>query len=178
MEHQDEVILSKLKEGDAQAYEILFLKYYKLLNMQAFYILDDEMEAEDLVQLLFVEIWEKELYLQINTSLKGYLQNTVKNRCLKIMDKRKTAQKKLDQYVYITTDVYEPDPQMQEESDNRVYSILKELPRQRQEAFTKVHLQDKKYKDVAEEMGLTVNSVKTHLKLAIKELRNRFINFK
>ena len=174
---EDEIILAKLKEGDLKAYETLFKKYYKLLNMHAFYILEDEMESEDVVQLLFSEIWERKLYDNIHSSLKAYLQISVKNRCLKILEKRKTARKRIDNYKYTLNEA--DDVEVEEDRDyNDLYGVLKELPQQRQQAFTLVYIEDKKYKEAANEMGITINSVKTHLKLAVKELRKRLINLK
>lgn len=178
MGNSDKIILDQLKEGNANAYEILFKKYYKLLCVQAYYILDDELESEDVVQLLFSEIWERHLYNNINSSLKAYLQTAVRNRCLKILDKRKTTQKGIDSYKYSLYHVEEIDIYEQQKAENRIDSILKELPRQRQQAFTLVYIEEKRYKETADEMGISVNSVKSHLKLAMKELRLKLINLK
>lgn len=177
MEDKDEIILEKLNAGDVSAYKILFKRYYKLLSMQAFYILDDEMESEDLVQILFSEIWEKQLYRNINSSLKAYLIIAVKNRSLKILEKRKTALKRIDRYIYTLNHEEYADVERNKATDN-LYNLLEELPRQRQQAFTLVHIEEKKYREVAVQMGITVNSVKTHLKLAVKELRQRIIDLK
>ena len=56
-------------------------------------------------------------------------------------------------------------------------TLLGELSTQRLEVFSLVYLEDKKYKEAAEEMGITVNSVKTHLRLALKTLQQKFRGF-
>ena len=175
---QDSFLLNELKAGNAGAYELLFKKYYKLLSIQAFYIINDEIEAEDLVQTLFLEIWERELYHNIHSSLKSYLQMTVKNRCLKVLSQRKTLSNRIDHYTYSIAYEDDRDPQELQDSENKINNILRELPRQRQQAFTLVYLKDKKYKETAIEMGININSVKSHLKLAITELRKKLNDLK
>ena len=176
---EDRELLQLLKNSDVKAYEFLFKKYYKLLSMKAFFILDDEMEAEDTIQSLFSEIWEKKLYLRIDTSLKAYLYTAVRNRCFKLLEKKKVKQSRLDEYVYHNTfyDEYDICEEI-ETRDMEIERLLKELAPQRQRAFVLVYLEDKKYKEAAFEMGVTVNSIKTHLKLAVAEFKKRLITFR
>jgi RNA polymerase sigma factor (sigma-70 family) len=172
----DTQIIEQLKTGNWEALEVLFKKYYKLLNVSAFYILRDEMEAEDLVQTFFVDFWERQLYKNINSSLKAYLCIAIKNRCLKKVEKESVAQKKLADYQYTLSGIEEQDEVVVPE----IYpdKILANLSVQRMQAFTLVHYQNKKYKDAALEMGISINSLKTHLKLAIKTLREGFKSVK
>ena len=176
MDNSDEIILNSLKTNSVESYELLFKKYYKLLTMQAFYILEDEMESEDLVLAFFSEIWENRLYNNIQSSLKAYLQVSVRNKCFKILDKRKTASKRMDSYVYtLQTDVDEVEDKNEYVSTAEIQLVLSDFPRQRLQAFTLVYMQEKRYKEAALEMGISINSIKTHLKLAIKELRKRLV---
>ncbi|QEM10487.1 RNA polymerase sigma factor [Mucilaginibacter rubeus] len=164
----DSQIIEQLKAGDKEAFEAVFKKYYKLLNVSAFYILQDEMEAEDTVQGFFVDLWEKQLFTNINSSLKAYLTTAIRNRCLKKVESETRTQKKLVDYKYTLTEVEEeetPVPQIYPEK------MLADLSMQRMQAFTLVHYENKKYKDAALEMGISINSLKTHLKLAIKTLK-------
>ncbi|WP_449437417.1 RNA polymerase sigma factor [Pedobacter steynii] len=59
MENEDQILLDQLKGGDYTAYELIFKKYYKVLSTKAYFMLEDDMEAEDLVQNLFISIWQK-----------------------------------------------------------------------------------------------------------------------
>jgi len=172
----DAQIIEQLKTGNWEAFEVLFKKYYKLLNVSAFYILRDEMEAEDIVQAFFVDFWERQLYKNINSSLKAYLCIAIRNRCLKKVEKESVAQKKLVEYQYTLSEIEEEE----EVFVPQVYpdKILADLSVQRMQAITLVHYQNKKYKDAALEMGISINSLRTHLKLAIKTLREGLKNVK
>src|ERR671913_354562 len=92
-QQQDIQIVKQLKQGDLSAFDSLFIKYYKLLCASAYFLLKDEQEAKDLVQSLFLDIWEKKLYLHFHDEIKGYLYRAVKNRCINEISKQKTRDK-------------------------------------------------------------------------------------
>ncbi|QEC43176.1 RNA polymerase sigma factor [Pseudobacter ginsenosidimutans] len=177
MEKQEDIILlNRLKAGDMQAYELLYKKYYKLLSAEAYLILEDAMEAEDQVQTLFVELWQRQLFNAINGSVKAYLQRATHNRCLKVIRKRKSVSRHFGKYLYVVNATPETTTVEKEEADRdfNMHSLLNELPLQRSEAFHLVYIENKKYKEAADHMGISINSVKTHLKLAVRSLRSRF----
>lgn len=174
----DKLLLRQLKSGDITAYENLFKEYYKLLNLEAYLLLEDRMEAEDQVQLLFIELWNKKLFLNIQTSLKGYLRRSIRNRCLNVIEKRKIEERKFNDGFHMDGNQVVPDWMEQVETESEFNSLLETLPPQRLQAFYLVYVDKKRYKDAAQEMGITINSIKTHLKLAIKDLRRKFINYR
>lgn len=192
MENEDQILLDELKKGDFFAYGLIFEKYFKALCAKAYFMLDDEMDAEDLVQNLFISVWQKQNYLSIESSLKAYLFRAVHNRCLAQLKRRKRMELKFDHYMQDTTDPGNEavDHHISSESgadvaadyreacEKKINNIFKELPLKRQEAFKLVYLQDKRYKQAAEEMGISVNSIKTHLKMATKILQEKLNNLK
>ncbi len=179
MEQDDQILLDELKSGSPSAYERVFKKYYKMLVAKAYFVLEDEMEAEDLVQNLFVTMWQKSHFISIKTSLKSYLYAAVHNQCMMVIRDRKVADKRMNSYKEVLAGDEEEDGlEVEETYQGSLDLAFQELPLQRQRAFKLVYLEDKKYKEAAEEMGLSVNSVKTHLKLAVKALKDKLIKFK
>ncbi|GGG94445.1 MULTISPECIES: RNA polymerase sigma factor [Pedobacter] len=181
MQEEDQILLDELQSGHKTAHERVFKKYYRALALKAFLILDDEMEAEDVVQNLFVEMWQKNHYRSVKSSLKSYLFRAVHNQCLMVLRKKKSTQRQLE--VYTQSLVQETEEQGQREVPNdlreqQVKTIFNELSIQRQKAFKLVHIDHKKYQEAADEMGVSINSVKTHLKLAVKVLQKKLINLK
>ena len=77
----DSVMLAALKGGDLKAYQYFFMKYYKPLCLKARTMLTVMEEAEQLVQHVFVQVWEEQLYLEIDHSMGGYLYKMVHNSC-------------------------------------------------------------------------------------------------
>ena len=76
------LLIRQLKEGRESAYEILFKEYYKILTVFANKYLVDLEASRELVQDLFVNLYEKRDNLEINSSLKSYLFRSVHNRCI------------------------------------------------------------------------------------------------
>lgn len=176
MQYRDDIaILNALKQGDYSAYDQLFKKYYKLLLANAYLVLQDEQSADDVVQVFFIDIWEKKLYLKMEGEIKGYLFRSVYNRSLNHAKQRSgEQQRKLN---------YQRDQEEQEDGhadrtdiQQQLQHALKDFPGQRRQAFTLVYLEEKKYQEAANEMSVSVNSLKTHLKIALKIVRERLKN--
>src|SRR5690606_24931383 len=102
----------------------------------------------------------------------------IRNRCLNTIEKWKLEEKRFNNRFDVNSDRTEPDWMERIEMENEFNSLLETLPPQRLQAFYLVYMDKKRYKDAAEEMGITINSIKTHLKLAVKDLRRKFINYK
>jgi len=175
--HDDQILLDELKSGNQSAYELVFKKYYKMLVAKAYFILEDEMEAEDVVQNLFVTIWQKSHFLSVKTTIKAYLFGAVHNQCMMYIRDKKVSDRRLNAYtntLVVEEELMEAEPDYAGQLD----LIFNDLPVQRQRVFKLVYMDNKKYKEAAEEMGLSVNSIKTHLKLAVKALRHKLIKVK
>lgn len=176
--NDDQFLLQQLREGNIKAYEQLFRKYYKSLHMEAYYLLKDETEAEDQVQLLFIEIWDKQLYHSIHHSVRSYLHTAIRNNCLSFIEKGKNNYKRFNAYVNTLDGKTHENTVEAKEVQTKLNRVLNELPDQRMRAFSLVYLENKKYREAAEEMGITINSVKTHLKLALKIIQQKFAGYK
>lgn len=170
----DAELLLQLKRGNAEAYDALFLKYYKMLCVNAYFYVEEEEEAKELVQQFFVEFWEKRTYLHLEGDIKGYLYQAVKNKCLNRLRKWENEQKLAERLQTETCRIAEEeDREVIENIYEMLDKALHELPMQRREALTMVYMQDKRYRDAAQTMGISINSLKTHLKLGLKNLRER-----
>jgi RNA polymerase sigma-70 factor (ECF subfamily) len=177
-ELQDHQLLPLLRSGSQEAYEILFKRYYKLLCLQAALFLMDEAEAEDLVIELFIDIWDKKIYRKIEHSFKSYIYQAVRNRCINVSRKQKLIQQKKEKYNEYREKEIELTRIEQRELAAHINDTLLEFPAQRLRAFKLIYMEEKRYQEVADEMGLSINTVKTHLKLALKVLRNKLEKFR
>ena len=175
---QDTHIVEQLKKGDLSAFDILFAKYYKLLCVSAYFFLHDEQESKDLVQTFFLDIWEKKLYLQFHDDVKGYLYRAVKNRCLNQISKQKTRHKNHTAFAELQpkADLLHDEPV--HDYYGQLRNTLEDLAGQKRMAIQMVYVKGKKYQDAADEMGISINSFKTHLKTGLKILRDGVKNNK
>jgi RNA polymerase sigma factor (sigma-70 family) len=176
MRISDDIILNLLKEGNKSAYVYLFNKYYTPLLLQACYILKDQMDAEDQVQDLFIEIMDKHLTDNIKSSLLPYLKTCLYHKCIAVINKNKNTQLRNAQYklsydAYITQNPFD-----RQDTQRSIDRLLGGLSGQRIKVCKLIYWENRKYKDVANEMGLTVNSVKTHIRLANRTLKEQCAN--
>jgi RNA polymerase sigma-70 factor (ECF subfamily) len=178
-QYDDVMLLAQLRAGDPVAFEILFNRYFKLLWMEAYARLDDAEEAEDIVQEFFMELWERQLYLGIQQSPKYYLYQAIRNRCINRLQRRKTEQKRLDSYS--VTAPHEQLPGYHLETSElrlRLDHAIQGIPPESAKVFRLMYLEHKKRKDVATQLGISENTVKTQLARAMRYLRQRLDNFK
>lgn len=173
--YKDDELLRLLKEDSLAAYEELFKKYYALLCLQATILLKNTTKAEDLTEEFFVDFWERKIYRRIEHSLKAYLYIAIKNRCLTMIEKEKKLQLKMEEYSRYKYEMHKKPEVNIMDTDHlhRLDNLLTKFPTQRLKAFTLVYLEKKKYREAAEEMGVSINSVKTHLKMGLQYLREQ-----
>lgn len=173
MEHlQNSSLIHRLKEGDTRAFDELYLKYFKLLCASAYFILKSENEAKDVVQGFFLDILERRLFLTWQGDIKGYLFISIKNRCLNRLKSQRVHEARREGYQKLQD--AEQQPAVGEEEmpyQQHLETIMDSLRGQKKVALEMVYVHEKKYKDAASAMGISVNSFKTHLKGAIKTLR-------
>lgn len=182
----DEVILTLLEGGNAsEAFEYIFKKYYRLMWTKAYLGTGDPIEADDLVQSVLSNIWERKLYQNIKGCLKTYLFTAIRNQVNDYHKSKQRTHKRIEKYVETVEQFYIPESDTgkrhpaedelnaQELLHQQLHELLNEFPAQRQRAFNLVYMEHKKYHEVADNMGISVNSLKTHLKIAVKTLRNK-----
>lgn len=168
----DSYLLKKLKEGEKSAFDAFFRKYYKLLIANAFFYLKDEQEAKDVVQDFLFDFWDKRLYERLEGDMKGYLYRSVQNRCYNLR-KRRILEEREAGFLALETQVSECGAEEHEEELTQLEEAFEKLPQQRKEALMRVYLEEKKYQEAADEIGISLNTLKTHLKIGLKNLREK-----
>ncbi len=173
MRAEDKIIFNEIKKGNKEVYEALFNEYYESLVHFAQSFLFDQQQCEDLVQELFIHIWEHARQFNINTSVKAYFYQAIRNKCLNHIKKLKLQDKNHSMYV---------DGFIQSGDDIEFFDValietikasIDELPEQMRKIFTMKLLEGKKREEIADEMGVSVNTVKTHLLRAKSKLREK-----
>jgi RNA polymerase sigma-70 factor (ECF subfamily) len=167
----DTALISRLKEGDLTAFDELYLKYYALLCASAYFFLKNGQEAKDLVQSLFLDIWDRQLYAHFHDDIKGYLFRAVKNRCLNYLKKQRVQDQTKRGYAAWQKE-WGMEEMVYEEGDyGKLHAALEEMPDQKKRAIQMVYIHGKRYQDAADTMRISINSLKTHLKTGLKLLR-------
>lgn len=156
-------------------FDNLFRTKYKKMCRVAYSFLENFDTAEDIVQEIFSEMWIKNIHLENPANLENYLFIAIRNSCLTYLrDKKKV----------IPIEEFRDD--MINESENNhipeelmpLWNAIEELPGQCKIIFKQVVLEDMTYQEVATCMDISLNTVKTHMKIAYKTLREKLISKK
>ena len=149
-----------------------FRNYLVLFAMRRIVQLD---VAEDIVQETFITIWENERMFNSYQGLKAYLYELVQNKCTNYL-KHRQVEDKYASYVKTTREETEGDYNlMQEEIYRELYMAIRELPEKCQRVF-ELHLEGKKNAEIAEILGISVLTVKSHKQNAIHVLKEKMGN--
>lgn len=172
----DKIILERLRGGDESALKSLFDYYYMPLCVYSVQFTDSLEVSEDLVQELFISFWERKAYLIVGINLRAYLFNGVRNLSLNYLKKeRPYALQDIEDFLSLSDEEEEEEYTEAKINERRqkLYSALKELSPQEYKVLYAIVFENKKYKEVAEELEISVNSVKTYLSRAFKFLRSK-----
>jgi RNA polymerase sigma-70 factor (family 1) len=170
---------NKVRQGNVPAFSFLFNKYYQSLYQFAGRFVKDAQSAEDLVQDVFVRLWTNRKELQITSSLKSYLHVSVKNQALNYIRREKKLQFSEDytddRIQFVTT----PEDQViEKEMITTVHEAIEKLPKQCRVIYLMKRYDGLNYQEIAGILNISVNTVKTQLKRALKTLLTRLTYLK
>lgn len=184
----DGEILRLLRRGDEQAVAYMFDRYYAMLCRFAKRILNDARLAEEVVDDVMFGVWQRRAALADDSTLQALLVCSVRNRslnelrggrcrptvCLSVISNAEN----LAFLDCIFADPRHPLGQLIElELERDLQRSIDSLPRECREVFRRVRVEARSYDEVARELGISVNTVKYHMKNALATLRQRFGNY-
>ena len=168
MEITDNHILYSLNTNKNNGLKLLFKRYYKPLCVFAIKYVDDLDLSEDLVQEIFIKIWQKNDFSS-STNLSAYLFTAVKNSCIDYLRKEHPLYVTVFEEPMVIEDYYTEVEIV--ERNRKLMKAVGNLPEKTREVFKAVVFYNMKYKEVAEEMDVSVNTVKSNLGRAYRQLR-------
>lgn len=139
----------------------------------------DQSAAENIVQDVFVKFWENRTGLNINVSLKSYLYTSVKNHCLNFI-KRENVLNPFDENTEIVATMTDAADGQLEKSEliRDVHDAVSRLPGKCREIFVMCKFDGLSYKEIAEVQNISINTVKTQLRRAMKYLSENLIHLR
>ena len=159
---------------DPRLFEELFRSYYKMLCNIAQKFTGNLEAAEEIVQDIFVKLWEKKRYIEFEGSIGAYLVTAVKNSSfnyIKHQKIKKNSENQVREENYPTV-YYEADDSSTGELNAIILNAISKLPEQRQKVFRLSRHEGLKYNEIAERMGLSVKTVEAQMCKALSFLRN------
>lgn len=168
----DNYLLSRLANGDMEAYEAVFTRYYATLCAYARLFVRGGEIGENIVQDLMLYLWENRTTLRITDSLPKYLFSAVRNRCLNHLNHEMIERRVLGHIHQKLHDAFEsPDFYVVEELQEKIRTAVAELPKTYREAFERNRFGRQTYEEIAAELDVSVKTVDYRIQQSLKILR-------
>jgi RNA polymerase sigma-70 factor (ECF subfamily) len=168
-------LVGRLQEGDVEAFDLVYERYSGKLYAFALKYLRSKDEAEELVQSVFLKLWENYKTLKKESSFKSYLFTIAYNEICNLFRKRNYLQKFINDTLYANS-------QSSSETENgidyksvleQVQQILDKLPERQRIIFMKSRNEGKSTKEIATELGLSPGTIDNYISETLKSIRSR-----
>ncbi len=172
-------------KGDKNAYEQLYKLYFPRLYAFSFKIINDGNLAKDLVQNVFIKIWESPASVNIDNP-ESFIYQMVRNACLnyirhiKVVDNLKSKVK--DHYLgeelyYIDMVGDKPYILIEKELEGRIIDVMNSLPEKCLAVFRLSRIDGLKNREIADQLGISLKAVEKHISKALQIYRNNFSDY-
>ena len=163
---------------DKAYFEQLFKTHFVHLCNFAHQYVHDLNSAKDITQKVFINLWEKRAKIDPQKPIQSYLFTAVRNRCLNyIRDQKKYRSQVLDLDIVDLDISFEDDDSGVVELEEKVAQALNMLPEKSRQVFEMSRFQQMKYKEIAEELDISVKTVEAHMSRALKGLREQLKDY-
>jgi RNA polymerase sigma-70 factor (ECF subfamily) len=172
-------ILERIQHSDESAFEELFRTYYQGLCNYGNSILKDMDEAEEVVQNVFCQFWEKRESLDIQISLKSYLYKMVHNACLNKL-KHQKVKNVYEQYQMNIGQGYSLPAShlaIENELEGKIKEAINALPEQCRIIFCLSRYEELKYAEIANQLDISVKTVENQMGKALRILREKLSDY-
>lgn len=178
-DHSDQQLVDLLSSADQLAYTEIFERYAKLLVGHAYRLLGDRDEANDVVQDVFMVLWQNRFSLQLQTSLSAYLYVAVRNRVLNRLSHAKVVSRYADSILDFMDNVHVNSDELflAKELEKLIESEINALPEKMREVFLLRKQEELSYSEISERMGITDKTAKQQVHNAVKILRTKINSF-
>lgn len=173
MTQEEQHLVSRIRNHDVAAYEALFNHYYIPLTVFANSWLDAPQDARDLVQDLFVKLWEQRAEFTVQVSLKAYLYRSVRNAALNYKRKEQTREGHHQTFAETTDQVDFRDRIEEAEQTVLIHEAIRSLPEQCGKIFRMSRFQGIRNAEIAERLKLSKRTIETQISKALRVLRSQ-----
>ena len=157
----DQSLLDALIKGEETAFEKIYKSYFALLQNYSASIVGDSEAALEIIQNIFVALWENRKNLDREKSLRNYLLRSTHNNSLRYLKTR---------FLHLQ---HQENLKRKKSEEEQLSALLNELPERSRQVMIMSHIENRKSADIARKLGISVRTVETILYQAMKKLRGK-----
>jgi RNA polymerase sigma-70 factor (ECF subfamily) len=168
-------LVKRVREGDEQAFEKLFCEYYYDLCSFAHQFTSSNERAKDIVQEVFVKVWNRREKWNIHRSVKAYLLKAVRNSAINHINKRGHRSEVRKNFSREMLQNIEPSVDLgfdrKDELIDQIWEAVVAMPKRRRRVFILYHRHGLSYEEISEVLDISRKTVENHMGLALKDIR-------
>jgi len=152
-------------------FEQAYRQYYEQLYWFAYQYIADEDECHDVVNGAYEDLWRNVLNVDFDT-VRQYLYTSVRNKSIDLL-RRKAKHLRFIEYAELTSQRFVDEKRYEQQEYNSyiINKVMSNLSPKTRHVLTKCYIEGKKYKEVAEELGVSTEAVKKHMISALKTIK-------
>lgn len=167
-----------IKKGNIKAFEALFRAYFKPLVIYSERIVNDHDDANEVVQDIFMKLWEKRKSLEIRNTVSSYLYRAVYNNSLQLLKRKKLDLKYMQYKIQHTNESINPSNEMiASELSHKIGLLLEELPENCKTIFKLNRYKGMKYREIADHLSISIKTVEANMTKALKYFRKHLSEY-
>jgi RNA polymerase sigma-70 factor (ECF subfamily) len=171
MNYNEQELFARIKQDDETAFTAIYNHYQPMLHLEAYHKIQQQQEAEDIVQEVFTSLWKRRADIDINTSLKGFLYKAVHFQFTTRIRKKQSNKKFLAATPFLVTDETCCQSLEKKELHLQLQMAINNLSSDTCRKVLKLtYLQQKSHKEAAAELNVQVHTIKSQASRGIKHL--------
>lgn len=174
MQDKDLKLFQQIKADNPDAFDKLFHLYYEQLVQQAYIITQNQADAEDIVQSVFIKLWTKKKQITIQQSVRAYLHRMVHHQCIDYFRQLKSRAAIEIKHAENTLNLSAVSPEetlLKAETLLAIYSKIETLPSKCKIVFKLSRFEELSYEEIAVQLDISKKTVEYHVSTALKLLR-------
>lgn len=177
MDLKEETIWKQIQQKDLETFERYYTQHYKSFFLMAHKYMKDAAQAAEIINDVFLKIWEDGDKMTIDSSLKAYIYRSIINRCLNALNKSKREALNQTDLSAMPESSYEL--KLIEETELKVmlFAAIDQLPAQCKKVFEMSRFEDLKQQEIADKLGISIKTVKNHITIALKQLHKSALDY-
>jgi RNA polymerase sigma-70 factor (ECF subfamily) len=169
---EDVNLLDRLRHSEEAALNLLYKKYWKFLFLSAYNILQDQQVCEDIIQEIFIKLWDKREQIQIRVSLKSYLYASARYEVFRQIRTGSVREDIFDQLQERLQTSPEYGSLEHKELIFQIDSVVNVLPEKCRQVYKLSREEQLSHKEIASQLHISTKTVENHLNKALRQLRN------
>lgn len=168
-------LVKRIQAGDKEAFEKLFYKYYAMLCVFSNSYVKSIDTSRDVVQDVFIKIWDNRENFVITQSLKAYLYQAVRNQSLNYLEKN-SQKRRLEESLTRQRKIDSEEKEIElntEELTEKIWKLVEQLPERRRTIFILYRKHGLSYKEIGQVMDITRKTVENQMGRSLQFIRDQ-----